>query len=183
MVKSDLSDFKFPTAVIVTSIVVATLLGLFVGRPLWNGMQQKRAELKQKKVTLTALEVKLENLKQLASREEELKQKNAKVLAALPSDKDVSRLFVQLERVASENGLTVKRVNETVTGTTGGTINKLNYEVNAEGSSYLNFRSAVEKLNTALRLLSIDGIDINRTSEKSGITLKLKVLTFARGEE
>lgn len=185
MVKTDINDYKFPVIVISVAVIVATALALFLGRPLWNGMQEKRKELKAKKELLTALEVKLENLKSLASREQELKEKNAKVLAALPTDSDVSRLFVQFEKVGAGNGVTVKKVSEsTQNATAQGTIKQLGYEVFGSANSYPNFRSAVQKFQTALRILGIEGFEISQsgTSGKS-LESKINILTYTRGED
>lgn len=185
MVKNDVNDYKFPVVVIGVSVLIAMVLLVFVGRPLWNGMQQKRKELKERQAVLTALEIKLENLKGLAAREEELKQKNAKVLAALPSDKDMSRLFVQFEKVAVSNGVTVKNVTESSANTAEtGAIKRLSYEVNGDSSSYASLRSAIDKFNNALRILSIDGFEASKAAEKGkALTTKFTIVTFARGTE
>lgn len=184
MVKnSSLEEYKFPIILIGGSVLMALVLTLLLGRPLWNGMQEKRKEVKSKREVLAVLEEKLANLKKLESRKEEIKEKNAKVLAALPTDKDVARLFVQFENIATTSGINVKQVSESgdIGEGTESVVKKLVYSVTAEGKGYGEFKAALSKFETALRLLSISEIDMN--SSETTLSENMKVTTFVRSGE
>lgn len=185
MVKtSSIEEYKLPVILVGGSVIISLLLVLLLGRPLWNGMQQKKIEVKSKREVLAVLEEKLENLKKLESRKEELKEKNAKVLAALPTNKDVARLFVQFENAATQSGVTVKQVSESgdaETNQQSSVVNKLVYQVTSTTGGYSALKTALSKFETALRLLSISEMDL--TSSETQLLGNLKVTTFVRGEE
>lgn len=184
MVKTNsIEEYKLPVVLVGGAVIISLLLVLLLGRPLWKGMQAKRTEVKSKREVLAVLEEKLENLKKLESRKEELKEKNSKVLAALPTDKDVARLFVQFESVAAQSGVSVKQVTESseAEGEQGSVVKKLVYQVTSSSNGYSELKSALSKFETALRLLSISEMDL--TSSETQLSGNLKVTTFVRGEE
>lgn len=186
--KQKLKEQKFPFIIITSAVLLTILMSIFVVRPLYKGIRKNSVELKEKKSVLLALETKLENLKKLKEKEAELKEKNEKVLASLPADKDVARLFIQFENIARESGLNISKVAETNLATTGTTttnnnnsiLNKVTYNVTGNAGSYGSFKDAVTRLSTALRLLNITEISLTDNSGK--LEAVLSVDAYSRGE-
>jgi Tfp pilus assembly protein PilO len=174
--------------VVITASVILFILVLFVGTiPLWNDLKKNTEIAKTKREELNALETKLENLKNLSAKESEIKDKNAKLLAALPSDNDVPRLFVQFENIITQSGLNVVRVSGDTaatiaksTDTTSGTlVVPVNYEVSTKASDYTSFKNAITNFEKALRLVSITEIKLSGTGEN--YTIIFSVTTYKRG--
>lgn len=165
--------------------VIILILIFALGMPLYKQLRTTSAELKVKRLELTQLETKLANLKKLKEKEAELKAQNQKVLDALPEDKDVARLFVQFENIATQNGLTISSVSETGgSGTTGttkpiGTLNPITYSITSTAKDYNSLKSTLAKVETALRVLSLEKADVNQSG--GSLSTTFSVTTYVRG--
>jgi Tfp pilus assembly protein PilO len=186
--ESQFEEYKYAALMIGGGILVAILLVSLIGIPIWKDMQKNTATAKARQDEYKMLSDKLENLKKLSEKEKELKEKNAKVLAALPEDKDVSRLFVQFENIATQSGLTVKQVSEggaagTATqapaSTTTGDIIPVVYQVSATSKDYNSLKTALTNFEKALRIVSIDSFDV--TNGESGMNINFNITTYKRG--
>lgn len=181
-------SYKYALFIIAGSILVAVILVALIVRPMWNNLVATNKQLKLKRDDLSKLETKLENLKKLKEKEKELIEKNAKVLAALPEDKDVARLFLEFEGIANQSGLSVTRVVEATsqnsqsnTVATSSLVKPISYGINAKSPGYGPLKSALGKFEQALRILSISTVDI-RTME-GNLDINFSVNTYTRGEE
>jgi Tfp pilus assembly protein PilO len=184
MVKENpkLDKYKYMIVVLTTAILGSILALVLIGRPLYNGLKKTGAELKDRKAVLAKEESNLSALKTLESRKEELLAKNQKVLAALPTDKDIARLFVQYESVAREAGVTIENVSEAGASDgqiTDGLIVPVSYAVSASAPSYQDFIRSLQKMEDAIRILSISAISIS--SDGGKITASYTINTFMRG--
>src|SRR3989304_5627798 len=101
-VKLGNKHYTYIITVIAGTLLLSGLVGYFVVRPLLRSNSSYAKEVKENKDLLDALETKLETLKSLKSKERELLAEKERVLAALPEDKDVSRLFIQVEKIVSD---------------------------------------------------------------------------------
>lgn len=190
MVKAEnkTSQYKYAIIVTVGSILLVLILGLTVGRTTWNSFSNTLEELNVKREVLAKLETKLENLKKLKDKEAELKEKNTKVLAALPEDKDVARLFVQFEGIAAASGLNVKRASEATatsdagaqatTPTQSSVVKPVTYTISSDMPAYDALKNALSKFEQALRILSLTTVDINKSTESGDVTFT--VTTYVR---
>ncbi len=181
---------KYKYALVVGS---ATLVGIIlaitlIGRPLYNSYKESKRVLTEKRAIVTKLEQKLVNLKALKDQEEEIKEKNQKVMAALPTNKDVARLFIEFESVAMQNGLIITSVQENKSGGTtpaegasGVGPVAVSYGVSGASSSYSSVKSALASLEKALRILNISEIEINGR-EANNLDVDIKINTFVRSE-
>jgi len=177
---SKFADYKIAIIFGVGGFFLALFLIFVVGSPLYKNFQKSRVELAEKQEAYAAAEEKLATLERLKPQETELTEQNEKVLAALPTDKDVSRLFIQLEKIAKENGITITNVSEgniEITNTEPGTVNPVTYTVTAASNNYDAVKKALAKIETAIRVLSVDKIEM--TANTATFTVK----TFVRGEE
>lgn len=182
--ESQFEEYKYAALMIGGGIIVSVLIGTLIGVPLWKDMQKNKATAQNKQNEYTLLSNKLETLKKLSEKEKELKEKNAKVLAALPVDKDVSRLFVQLENIANQNGLTIKQVSEG-SGSTPATENQTGaiiattYQVSASASDYLSLENTLSAFEKALRIILIDSFDVSNS--QGGMNISFNITAYKRG--
>jgi Tfp pilus assembly protein PilO len=179
-------EYKYSIMVGVGSAFLLIILVFAVGGPLFSQFKKTNALLKEKRSVLAKLEEKLTNLQNLKSKEAEIKEKNAKVMAALPTDKDVSRLFVQFENIANQNGLSINSVQE---GGTGGaaasdtaSVRAVSYTVSATTADYGSLKNALAKLEEALRILSVSKVEANAGTQGVGLSVNLTVSTYLRAE-
>jgi Tfp pilus assembly protein PilO len=183
-------EYKYAIMVGVGSVFLFFILIFLVGSPLYREYKKASTTLKEKQTVLTKLEEKLTNLKTLKSTEAELKEKNAKVMAALPTDKDVSRLFVQFENIANQNGLSIATVQEaTATAVSTPTpapastsVRAVSYTVTGATSDYGSLKSALTKLEEALRILSVSKVEVTGATGNSTLNITLTVSTYLRSE-
>jgi Tfp pilus assembly protein PilO len=176
------TDYKMAILFGGGATLVILILFFAVGMPLYKNMQKTSAELKAKKIEQAALETKLENLKKLQEKEADLKSQNEKVLSALPEDKGVSRLFVQFEKIAKDNGLDITSVSESSQGTVtapAGTLAPVTYVVTGNVRDYKSLKAALSKIETALRVLSVSKVDVSGTG--SNLSTTFNVTTYVRG--
>lgn len=170
------------------TVVLALVIIFAVIRPMWATTSKTLDDIKVKKETMTKLSEKLENLKSLKTKEADLKEKNAKVLAALPKDNDVARLFVQLEEIAAQSGVTVSQTSEqgaavgSSTNTVSASLVKpVSYQLSASANSYEALKNTLNKFEQALRILSISSIDVSKNNNQLGLTFG--ITTYVRSSQ
>jgi Tfp pilus assembly protein PilO len=181
--KGFVEQYKYAVLVGAGSLVIALVLIFMVGSPLWKSYKESSRVLTEKKAVLAKLEQKLEKLKNLKSQEADLKTKNEKVVSALPTDKDVSRLFVQFENIASQNKYTIDSVSEG--GAASGTnstefVKPVSYTVTGNVTDYASFKGALLSLEKALRILNVSNISLNNLDD--GLSGTLTVSTYVRNK-
>lgn len=165
--------------------ILATLLLTFVGLvPSYKGMKKTTADLKAAEAKRDNLVERLNNLKNLKEKEAELKEQNAKVLAALPEDKDISRLFVEFEGIGNASGLSVKQVTEGGTAATAAdasaAIIPVTYQITASTVDYLSLKNALSKFEQALRILTISSFDASASGNT--VNVNFTVNAYKRGQ-
>jgi Tfp pilus assembly protein PilO len=193
MVENKITKNKYFYSVTVIILTVVVTLGLFflLIMPFFNKAKELTAETSLKKQELEKLEEKKSKLEELKTREEELKLQAEKVENALPTEKDVGRLFIQLDNLARGNGGTVASVSEggnvtttkvtPDTGEGGPTIERVSYTFPVDFGTYFNLKDFVTKSETALRLLAIKGLTINASNEGK-IGSNFSIDTYIRKE-
>jgi len=190
MVKKDnkINEYGYLVAVIGGAILIALILGFGILRPLYNSLTTTNKELKEKQAVLERLESNLENLKNLESTKEELIVKNEKVLSALPLDKDVPRLFVQLERIAAGVGLQVSSVSENGESASAPDTNEAaivtpaTYQVSGTATNYNALKQVLQKIETGLRIISVEKISVQGSGSDQSLSVSLIVKTYSRGQ-
>lgn len=185
---SILKEYKYALIVGSATLVGIILAITLIGRPLYNSYKESKRVLTEKRAVVDKLELKLTNLKSLKDKEDEIKEKNQKVMAALPTNKDVARLFIEFESVAMQNGLIITSVQENkgsgtapAEGASGVGPVAVNYSVSGASSSYNSVKTALSSLEKALRILNISEIEINGR-EANNLDVDIKINTFVRSE-
>lgn len=198
---SQIQEYKYPVAIVSLAILAAIIVLVFMVRPLFNDIQEQSRIINEKRLVLEKKEEKLKNLKLLSEKEELLKKENERVLAALPNDNEVARLFVQLERIAAESGLTIQSVSggsaaegfsneqaadqlvdEFPIEPAGPEIVAISYQLSGSSDSYQSFKNTLAKMETALRILNISEFSISGESQGAGdFSVSLTINTYKRG--
>lgn len=182
--------YKYLIAVLAGAIIISIIIAVFIIKPLYNLNSKSAKDIQEKKEVLSILEDKLGTLKGLKSKEEELNAEKKKVLHALPEDKDIPRLFVQLENMISSTGAIVESADESSEGGAVGSsaeiatmqdINNYKYSINFSTSTYESIKSVIVNTEEALRLVGVDNIKIS--SSDGGFSVGITINTYARAEE
>jgi len=187
------TNYSYIIWVSLGTVVVVLLIAFLVIKPSISKAKTTNLELTARKTELQALEDKKSKLDTLKDKEEELKADAETVKNALPENKDAGRLFIQIDKLAKENGGTVKSVNEgsntgsadqtgvasTATGLEG--VQKLTYSAPIDFNSYFNFKDFITKSETALRLVNIDNFSI-KSNETGLLATNLNFTTYVRGK-
>lgn len=186
MVKKNnkLEDYKYIAIVLLGAMVLSLGLVLIIGQPLYASMRQTNSDLAEKRKVLKKTESNLETLKNLESKQSDIEAKNEKVLAALPSTKDVPRLFTQLEKIASSTGLNIESVSEdtaTAAAPVTGAISPITYRVVGRARDYRAFKDALNKIEAALRIVSIS--DVEAQNGPGGFTTTFTINTYTRNTQ
>jgi Tfp pilus assembly protein PilO len=179
-------DYKYIAIVISVSAILGLVLILTLGRYSWMTMQKSIATAKAQKLVLDATQERLDHLKELSSRKDELEAQNKTVLAALPQDKDVSTLFTQLEAIAKQSGMNITTVTETSAvsttkgSATSGGLKELTYTATGKVPNYASLKQALAKFESSLRILSITNLSVDGTNG-SNLNVQFDIKTYSRG--
>lgn len=191
--KNNTKNIKFRITIIAGSILFAIVAGVFIGRPVYLNLTNVNLELEESKAKLARMEAKLSALKTLEARKEELEKNNQLLIEALPESRDIPRLFYQIGSIGGLTGIAIDSVGSTETNVATTTITEegqtatveskpitlMQYSIKAKTSSYENVKLFLDKTEDALRVLSIEQIDITR-GEDGQISLEIKVNTYKR---
>lgn len=181
---------------VISLTVLSVLLLFFLAiRPLYNSNKSFSAELKSKKENLTYLEDKKSKLDGLKSREAELNEDAKKVAAALPTEKDAGRIFIQFDQIANSVGAKLTSVSEAGSGSSAGSatattttnvgagLTKISYSAPITLPGYSNFIDILNRAEGALRIFKIDNINLSADQSGANMTTNLQVSTFVRSSQ
>ncbi len=171
MVKEGVRYYYYPVVIIVITFIIA-LLFIFLGiRPLIKSNKRLTTEVTTRKSQLSQLEKKKEVLVNLKAKEAEVESDKEKIKAALPSDKDLPKLLVQITGLSNDSGLLLKSITlkEDATKTSSGeseseeTISEISdFEASLNTTGiYSNFKDFLTKAENALRLVNINGFNLS----------------------
>lgn len=192
-VKLDKKNYTYPVSVIAGALLICFLTGFFIVKVQYKTGVKLSKEIKTKGENLKKLESKLAKLQELKSREEELTSKKDRVLAALPEDKDVSRLFVEVEKMISDTGAFVESAKEgsgsqAATSTTNSTninipgVANHSYDIMFNTSTYESIKNSLDNMEKALRLVSLDSFNVDADEGGSGFKVTFGMKTYSREE-
>ncbi|MDD5693547.1 MAG: hypothetical protein WC437_02895 [Patescibacteria group bacterium] len=170
------------------TFLIAILAIFLIISPFYAKAKKLTTEAKVKKQELNYLTEKKSKLEDLKNREDELKQNAELVRSALPENKDVGRLFIQLDELARSNKGVIKSVaeagmaNATVTTETNFPgVQKNTYSVPIEFNNYFDYKAFIVKSENALRLLNIDEVSI-KAKDTGEISASLTTSAYSRSK-
>ena len=173
VIKSPIIAF-FALAALVVVILVLTL-------PAYQGMSQKKSDLKLEEERLEETKEINGKLKDLAEQYEAHRAEAEKIMMALPSKEEIPNLLVSMEAISAENGMLLQSLGFSIQSDNTGRLaageegqiappgqqfKKLGLDMSLNGSysSLKNFLASVEK---NLRIIDIESIDFG-ASEGEG---------------
>jgi len=138
----------------------ALAIGFWFLRPLYGDIQSAFELKKQNQDNLTQRKKLTENLERLINQYNEREQDVASLNKAVPSGQNIPELLVNLEAIASENGLIFENVNFKPKDLKAKGIKTLVAEVKIKGSypAFLNYLKAVEK---SLRIFDVVSVSFS----------------------
>ncbi|PIZ00372.1 hypothetical protein COY62_03150 [bacterium (Candidatus Howlettbacteria) CG_4_10_14_0_8_um_filter_40_9] len=183
----------YPAAMVAGAVLVSIFIGFFIIKTQYNTGVKLSSDIKSKEENLQKLETKLTKLQELKSKEVELIQKKDRVLAALPQDQDVSRLFVEVEKMISDTGAFVESAKEgsgvqTASSATSATnvnmpgIKNYSYDINFTTSTYESIKNSLDNMEKALRLVNLDSFKIGADASGNGFKVTFGMKTYSREE-
>lgn len=182
MAKLETKDYSYILVASFLTFILVLLISWFGIKPLWENNKKLSEGARIKKEELNYLEFKEKKLKELEDKKEELEEQKEKALSALPQDKDEPRIFTQISEMAKSSGSSVSSVSisENTSGNTGDTseqpsvsqdIKEVPLGISFKGN-YSSFKSFLEKAESALRILSIDSMDISGDSNSLSVSFE-----------
>ena len=161
----------------------AFAIGFWVLWPLYGDIAAATLLRKQNQDNLTQRKKLTENLERLISQYNERERDIASLNKAIPNGQNIPELLVNLEALASENGLIFENVNFKPKDLKAPGIKTLTMDINVKGSypDFLNYLKALEK---SLRIfdvtsVSFSGISPGQANAKIGNTgFNLKINTY-----
>lgn len=152
-------------------IVVIAGVGFFLVRPGIFQIKDLRSELKLKEEELTKIQEFLSKFEVLKKQYEEGEEKREKLYQVLPQKPDIPGILVQLETLASENGLLLEDVNYSLpregqeAGRPKVTFRKVVINLKVAGK-YKAFEKFLEATQNNLRIMDISIINLSAQIEK-----------------
>ena len=103
---------KFIEVIILPIAIIAVIaIGLWFIKPAYNEIKILTQEIEAKQNTLAEKQKLVVDIEKLISQYEDIKGKVNKVFYVLPSEAEIPNILVQLEALASENGIIFESIN------------------------------------------------------------------------
>ncbi len=161
------------------SLTIALVAGIFIIKPQWEGITQQNNQIKEKQEEVEKKEQKIEDLEVLKTNYKEIKNRISTIYTALPTSEEHAELLVQLDSIASQNGVVLFQIDSSKD--TKKTSKKqtdiyetssINIQVVGDFLSIKNFIIETEK---NLRILDIISISIENNPGGNILTASLKI--------
>ena len=154
---SDLFKYLILPIILFFAVLV---IGFLVLWPLYGDTQAALLIKKQNRDNLAERKKLSENLERLISQYNERKNDIASLSKAIPNGQNVSELLVNLEAIASENGLIFNSVNFKPKDLKAVSVKTLMAEIKVVGSypAFLNYLKAIE---TSLRIFDVVSVSFS----------------------
>src|SRR3990167_4494654 len=141
----------------------ALAIGFWVLWPLYGDIAAAILLREQNQDNLTQRKKLTENLERLISQYNERERDIASLNKAIPNGQNIPELLVNLEAIASENGLIFENVNFKPKDLKAPGIKTLTMDINVKGSypDFLNYLKALEK---SLRIFDVTSVSFSGIS-------------------
>jgi Tfp pilus assembly protein PilO len=162
---------------IVTIYLIAALIGWRFVLPVIDLVKAQRTEVKVWQDKLSQANAALQKLQVLKTKYQAVGEAANKVLAAVPSGEDVKGLLVQVEELASQNGLILSSVSfasaaaaakdepaAAAVSTGGSSVKSLTITLALSGE-YNNLKNFLQAAENNLRLMDISSINFGAAAQ------------------
>lgn len=166
------------------SILIVFAVGFLWIRPTIDSILQKQTMITEEQDKKTKLDTKLATLNELSKRRTELLAELTSVNVALPTQKDVPTLIIQLQKIAQESDVQIqgiqlspgKLINDTATTAKTGPEISLNVAIRG---NYEAIKTFIGKVYKGKRLINMDSIVVTSGSADDGsLTTALTMNTY-----
>lgn len=181
----------YPVLAVSGSLLVIIALGLFVARPMINGITDLNNKIAQKNQEKVNLEEKIRMLKDIEGKYAEAKEKSGKLSQSLPNKDEVPEILAQVSDIAAKSGVVFESIAPSSKGalstnkglaqentpqtTTSGVYQELPLRITLKTDSNVKFQSFLRELEQNQRIIDINAIQMNFTPGGGGtITLETK---------
>lgn len=170
--------------ILVGSLVITILVGFFVIRPTYKDNQLRDNIINNRENVLVGYESKLGKLEGLESAKDEIKEKVSKIKIAIPDNIDKARLIYQLDQLAVNSKISLISISEESAKDENllAGLNEAQFSISLKGS-YAGLRSFIKDINSGLRLVSIDEINMSPNKEGDNVDSQIKITTYFIGVE
>ena len=97
--------------IILISLIGGLALIFFSAEPFWSSVKILHQEIEQKKLEIKTTEEILDKTAELDQEYQDLKEEADKISLSLPKEEDIPYLLIQLENLASANGLLLEKID------------------------------------------------------------------------
>ncbi len=199
--------YYWTLGVVVITLIAMFILILFIMVPLFKGIGKSGQDLKTNKQELSLLKDKLDKLRVLKDKESDLKDQENVVNGAIPDQKDVGGLFVQIDgMIAAANGSTtgIKEASanssassapaattasgaqssaavsgESATGSSGINLTSSDYSYDVTFPSYNDFKNFLSISENAHRFVYLNSFQVD-TSQGDSFKVSLNYKAYYR---
>ncbi len=207
MVNKKLEKYYWILGVVGITLIALFVFIYFLMAPLVKGIGASGKDLKANKQNLTFLKDKLDKLRVLKDKESELKSQERVVNGAIPAQKDVGGLFVQIEgMIAASQGSTMGiKEADAGSGTSSSTapsdssspgsgsapvqqqnsaggisLSSADYSYDVTFPSYANFKSFLGISENAHRFIYLNNFKVDTSKTDSGFKVSLNYKAYYR---
>lgn len=161
-----------------SSVVLGLLVVLLIAIPRVSNLSQLKTEIKDNQSKLGSLKEKYVRLTDLLAHQEALESDLSFIDAALPEKENIPELLSQIEKIASESGVSIRALHFGTGPSEPGKAGKekkystVQLQAEADGS-YANLGSFLTNLENASRLIFVDSLRFSQETIRD--TQRLRV--------
>lgn len=175
MEKLEIKKTYYPYIIITVSLIFVFFLGYFVIKPAYDDNLKKDKSIKNKKEVLNVLKDNEKKLSGLSSQKKDIEDKFKLVSASLPAVPEKSRLYMEIENLAYQSGLSPVSIKEDSEGATSSVssvsetqavssplpegVVELKYTADLSGN-YDSLKYFLDNSEKALRILKINKVSV-----------------------
>lgn len=172
--------FRLIPIISVCLLILLILGGVFLWLPKLQDFLDLRAELEKKEIELKQKEDYFAKLNSLSKQLEEYPEELAKIDSALPIDPSIPALFNFIQKVSSENGLILEKLDlgqiSSSKKKTG--VKEISFSISVSGS-YPAFKNFLSAIYQNARLIDTDSIKFSSPEGEGLFIFDLTLATYS----
>lgn len=158
-----------------TFLVLAAAVVYFAVMPFWQSLKEVKTEVEKKEDRIVTVKKIIQRTEELKTKYEELEPKKEKLDKAIPDDRKTSHLLVQLEKMASNNGLLLNNINfsedkvsravavseksQSESQKASKNLSRLSVSTGLQGS-YSSFKNFFKSLESNVRIMDVNSFSL-----------------------
>ena len=180
--------------IIALALIIDILILVFIAYPLYENISTLQQQINVKQQEEEALKQRIENLKELEKNYQVAKEKSKMVELALPNEKQIPEILIQLENIAGENGMTFSEITPgtAMKGTPGGGAKTPTVSPSSSASglyqeipltvkiagSFSGLKNYLKSIEKNVRIFDINAISIEKATEGKVLNISLAITAY-----